>query len=415
MVIISNGFRRFHLAVAAAEVAARARLRLFLTGAYPLESIRRLVSRIPVSPTRIKRLLERREAVNEDLIRPFWLAESMFLGARLVAPTAEDGTSALDVLAMRLYGLQAARAVADVDGSAEIYHYRAGFGGASVATARERGMVTLCDHSLAHPRAVEFLVERGGAVPSAATDTKVGRFWSHVLADIEQADAVLANSHFVKDTFAQQGWNRSPVHVIYLGIDDDFADSIPDRRTLPGAHAGPLRLLFAGTFEARKGADVLVAALRRMEDLRWTLDVVGHIPRAAAERHADFLADPRVRVRGHVLQSALAAEMVMADVHVFPTLAEGSARVVFQALACRCYVVTTPNAGSIVEDGVHGLLVKPGSATSLEHALRRVIADREGLAAVGAANGDLIGRSYRQRHYGDNLVALYERLTTHKT
>ena len=48
-----------------------------------------------------------------------------------------------------------------------------------------------------------------------------------------------------------------------------------------------------------------------------------------------------------------------------PASVEGSARVVFEALAAGCYVITTPNAGSIVKDEVHGALVEPGSADGL--------------------------------------------------
>ena len=42
-----------------------------------------------------------------------------------------------------------------------IYHYRAGFGQASVQTAKELGIVALCDHSIAHPRGTVGMSTRG--------------------------------------------------------------------------------------------------------------------------------------------------------------------------------------------------------------------------------------------------------------
>src|SRR5207253_238786 len=95
---------------------------------------------------------------------------------------------------------------------------------------------------------------------------------------------------------------------------------------------------------------------------------------------------------------------------VFPSLAEGSARVVFEALACGCYVVTTPNAGSIVEDGLHGALVAADAPGPLRDAVAAAAADRERIAAIGDANAGLIASRYRQADYGDALAALYARL-----
>ena len=103
--------------------------------------------------------------------------------------------------------------------------------------------------------------------------------------------------------------------------------------------------------------------------------------------------------------------MAAADVFVFPTLAEGSARVVFEAMAAGCFVVTTANAGSIVEDGVHGRLVAPGDPMALAAALRATAGDRETVARIGRANAALVARDYRQAEYGTRLFELYERLS----
>jgi glycosyltransferase involved in cell wall biosynthesis len=46
-----------------------------------------------------------------------------------------------------------------------------------------------------------------------------------------------------------------------------------------------------------------------------------------------------------------------ADVFVFPSLCEGSAMVTYEALAAGLPVITTPNAGSVVRDGVDGFIV----------------------------------------------------------
>jgi glycosyltransferase involved in cell wall biosynthesis len=103
----------------------------------------------------------------------------------------------------------------------------------------------------------------------------------------------------------------------------------------------------------------------------------------------------------------LAKRMAAAEVFVFPSLVEGSARVVFEALAAGCYVITTRNSGSIVRDGVHGSLVPPDDPAVLARAIGHAQRIRSALAGIGKRNTELISSSYRQRHYGDALEKLY--------
>jgi glycosyltransferase involved in cell wall biosynthesis len=157
--------------------------------------------------------------------------------------------------------------------------------------------------------------------------------------------------------------------------------------------------------------DTLLSALERIQDLDWEITFVATGNPALRKQFESLLALPRVRSMDFVPRDQLARVMSRHDVFVFPSLAEGSARVVFEALACGCFVITTPNAGSIVGDGVHGLLVKPGDVDDLERAIRRVLAmDRLEIARIGSANADVVKDSYRQQHYGDTVLGLYEQL-----
>jgi glycosyltransferase involved in cell wall biosynthesis len=414
MVIISNGFNRFHLAVAAAEAHRRGMLDLFLTGAYPTSAVGRFIKAIGLDRRRkVARLLDREEAIPERLVHPFWLAEAVHHAAQRLpdAVPLRGLRVALDVFSLRFYGWLAIKPVERM-ADAKVYHYRAGFGGLSVARAKARGMVVLCDHSIAHPEVVEYLVANDGRFPPRGAVAGISAFWRCVLGDVNQADAVLVNSDFVKETFVHQGWRPHKVHVIYWGIDDRFLEVIPPRPAGPPCDpAQPLRLFFAGTLERRKGAEELLVALRTIGDaFPWSLDIAGGIEPAVARRFADVLDDARVRRLGTLSRADLAARMSTAEVFVFCSRAEGSARVVFEALACGCYVVTTPNSGSIVEDGVHGALVPPGDPEAVAAALRHAFDDRHRLAEIGRCNAALVRERYRQRHLGDALESLYRRL-----
>jgi glycosyltransferase involved in cell wall biosynthesis len=198
------------------------------------------------------------------------------------------------------------------------------------------------------------------------------------------------------------------VHVIYLGVDDNFLAGVGARSARPDT--APVRLLFAGRFERRKGADVLVEALQELDDVDWELVIAGPVMPDILAAHSRFLGGPRVKLLGTIRRPELAREMSSAPVFVFPSYAEGSARAVFEALACGCYVITTPQSGTIVEDGVHGALVAPDDVAGLSAAIAAAAEDRARVAETGQRNAALIAARYRQSDYGDALAALYAAL-----
>ncbi|MFY0634058.1 MAG: glycosyltransferase family 4 protein [Vannielia sp.] len=311
---------------------------------------------------------------------------------------------------MRMFGQRAGKFIDRLpNDAAGIYHFRAGFGQASVDLARRRGLKTICDHSLVHPSLLQPLIENDGQFPADRPDPPNG-FWSCVLEDIESADLVLVNSDFVAETFVFMGFDMSRVAVAYLGVEDKFMACLPVERTYGDAgDAAPLKLLFAGGIGARKGVNLIQECLSKAPDLPLKLDLAGSLSPGAAKAYAGLLADKRVTYHGMLSQQDLAELMSRSDAFVFPTLAEGSARVVFEAMAAGCAVITTPNAGSVVQDGKGGYLIAPGNVDALQEALTKACEARELIAKMGRANTALVKSKYRQANYGDKLEEIYAR------
>jgi glycosyltransferase involved in cell wall biosynthesis len=412
VVIISNGFSKFHLAIAAAEVSRRGELRRLVTGAYPTPRMKTVVSRFGLGGhPKFQRLLAREEEVPPALVRPLWAPELLNQAAAVLEPRsglAKRYGAKLARTSLRFYGRAAAKEIKRHGRPGDVYHYRAGWGGVSVPLAKERGMLALCDHSIPHPAVLEYLVNNEGRLPPACAPRPISPFWAHVAADLNQADRVLVNSEYVKRTFIHEGWDPTNIDVIYLGVDDQFLEQIPPR----APRHGPVQLLFAGAFERRKGAVDLLTALGAIDGEDWRLDVVGAVAADVRARYPHFFCDPRVSFCGTVARSEVARRMSDAEIFLLPSLAEGFARVVFEALACGCYVITTPNAfdPEILEDGVNGAIVPPGDATALEGAIRRAIEQRGSLAEIGSRNAELVRGKYQQSQYGESLVRLYEAL-----
>jgi glycosyltransferase involved in cell wall biosynthesis len=150
---------------------------------------------------------------------------------------------------------------------------------------------------------------------------------------------------------------------------------------------GPIiRLLYVGFVRPEKGLEYLIQAVSRLKiDRPWELVVIGRDARwypqygAKLDELAEKLGlEDRIRWHGYVPYGPeLFGQLRQADVFVFPTLSEGTPRVLVEARANGLPLVST-NVGGIptsVTDGVDGLLVPPRDASAMARAVERVVRD----------------------------------------
>lgn len=380
-----------------------------LTGAHPSGFVGAVTRALPVKRSYLLgRLLDRRVDMEPDRVHPDFASELVYKTGQVLRAIGADGAGAtVGDAGIRLASLRAARFI-QTAGPFSAYHFRSAYGLQSIETARRRGIPTICEYSIAHPLAMQPLLENSGRLPAQWRPAQLHGIWRLALDDLERADWIVVNSDFVRETFEWAGVDTTHLRVIYTGVAAQFMDAIPQRDYEPGE--GPLRLLFAGEIGPRKGADGLFRALSTLKGVDWRLDLIGRVTPSISTGWSEFLGDSRVTWRSNVRIKELAALMSRAEVFVFPSLAEGSARVVAMAMAAGCYVVTTPNSGSVVQDGIHGRLVPPDDHDALAATLMEVADQRRTLPLAGRANADLIRREYLVEHYVDRVISFYEEI-----
>jgi glycosyltransferase involved in cell wall biosynthesis len=411
-VIISNGHFKFILGTVAAELHKRGLLKLFITAGYPSPIVAFLVRTFAGASKGGARLLDRKENVPNSLVCTMWLSEFIQKLAGLLFSVGSSNNYILYGFSLTLYSWKAIKVIKQTN--AEIYHYRAGYGRGSVAEAKRKGMITICDHSLAHPRVLHYMIENGGQFPALEFVPAITRFWADVEDDINQADFVIVNSDFVKDTFLNRGWDARRVFVAYTGLDDALVNNKP-ARSVSIEDAECIRFQFAGEGGPRKGLPDLLRAFQGINDLPWSLSIVGDIHQSVLDEFSQFLKDSRIKLIPFCSRNELLNTMGQADVFVFPSLAEGSARVVFMAMAMGCFVITTENSGSVVSDGINGTIVKPGNLAELKDAIRNTFAHKDQLKLIGLANSEVIEKKFTQSNYGARIVHIYEEIIACKS
>jgi glycosyltransferase involved in cell wall biosynthesis len=162
------------------------------------------------------------------------------------------------------------------------------------------------------------------------------------------------------------------------------------------------RVLFVGTAGLRKGihylakAAELLAGKGRKYEFRIAGDLTPKIKQQPECRHLNFV--------GRIPHGAIQAEYAQADVFVLPSLAEGSAEASYEALAAALPVITTEAAGSVVRDGIEGLIVPERDPVALAAAIERIVENRNLRAKMSSA-ARTRARDYTLERYGDRLIA----------
>jgi glycosyltransferase involved in cell wall biosynthesis len=192
------------------------------------------------------------------------------------------------------------------------------------------------------------------------------------IEEARTADWIIAPSDYVVSTLIEVGARPERIVKIPYGVDvERFTPA-------PAQPRDTFRLLLVGLLTQRKGIMYLLEAARRLALPNLQVVLVGHLflDRAALAPYADLFT--------HVPHTTEIERYYReSDVFVLPSIHEGSAQVTYEAMASGIPVVTTPNAGSPVRDGIDGFIVPVRDIEALMERIERLYLDRDLRAQMG--------------------------------
>lgn len=294
--------------------------------------------------------------------------------------------------------------------NADVVLVRSGAGqSGAIRTARKNGLAVVTDQSLAHPAFIHAVLraefERFGL--TVGYDPKAD-LWKLVLRDCASADLLLVNSDFVKETFVDLGYPAEKIRVAYLGVRETFFN-LKQNYDIDG----PVKILFTGNFDVRKGVRVLLEAIRlcRSEGLDLRLELIGNLgngePCLQPSDSEFFTHTP------FVPPTELAGAFARADLFVFPTFAEGSSRSAMEAAAAGLPVITTKNCGLPLEHGKSALYAPAGDVESLAAAISLASADHALRSSLGRNAMKMVTGNYTWAHYGERVANVLSEAVEH--
>jgi glycosyltransferase involved in cell wall biosynthesis len=246
---------------------------------------------------------------------------------------------------------------------------------------QKRGGIYVCDRGSTHSRYQNELMQeehKRWKMPPPS--------WSDFLIENEEneyatADAITVPSDFAKESFVSQGIDPKKVFVTPYGV--NLQEFYP---TEFKKGRDTFRILFVGQISLRKGIPDLLEAFRKFRHPKKELILVGGMQ---PEMRQFFLSRKLEGIRfvGVLPRNRVRKYMVESDVMVLPSIEEGQALVLAQALACGVPIIATRNTGAenLFVHGREGLIVPFRNPCALHAALERMAGDQSLLESMGNA------------------------------
>lgn len=418
-VLISSGSDKFQLIPLAAELDKKNQLDInVFTSAYPRNNEIKFLRLLNLSKFKIiDRFIERKENIAQSKVEDYRISEILLKVANLFKNNLKL-KNYFRKLGLVQYSSKIKISIKKK--LPEIYHFRCQYGLDSVGYSKKFNIVQICDHSIAHPlflynqlfSKIKYLNPLEISNDESFDFNKLPLELRKQYEDIHNAENILVNSDFVKKTLIHYGIPSSRVKVIYWGCDDKF---LSYNKKFSKKRYPKKKFIYAGTWCERKGVNYLAEALI---DLREEVELTV----AGANIEEIYEITPALKnsklslkVLGYISRKELSRVLCKHKIFIFPSLCEGSARVIFEAMASGCCILTTNNSGSIVKDNEHGFIFKEGNVESLKKSIRKIIlkTDKE-IEEIGFKNFTLVRECFNQQVYGDKVSEYYQTLLQKK-
>jgi alpha-maltose-1-phosphate synthase len=201
----------------------------------------------------------------------------------------------------------------------------------------------------------------------------------------KDTEIILATHIFCASSFTRRTIPESIRSSIKISVVPYGADCSPAAKAWRDSdQRGPLKLLFVGRLDPRKGLHVLFRALHGMSKQTYELTLAGRwVP--GFKEYLDRKYSVHYKEAGQIRHRDLHNTYTRHHAFVFPSLFEGFGLVILEAIAAGIPVIATERTGApdvLTHDS--GFIVDAGNAEALRQSIEHLLTNRRDLPERGA-------------------------------
>ncbi|MBI4843575.1 MAG: glycosyltransferase family 4 protein [Nitrospirae bacterium] len=272
----------------------------------------------------------------------------------------------------------------------------------TIRKAKELGAVTILDttntHILNQSRVLEEEYDRLGIKYSFNTPAIIEKG----LREYEEADYITVRSSFAGRTFTERGITADRLFAVPSGIRmENFRQTKKEDDVF--------RIIYCGLSCIKKGTHCLLRAFKELEMKNAELWLIG-----------DALDDIRPMMKHYegiykalpfIQKNELFKYYSQGSVFVMPSLEEGLAKVIIEAMACGLPVIATENTGAedIFRDGREGFIIKAGDTEALKEKILYMYNNQDARREMGEAAKARVQTGFTVTAYADRMIEAFSR------
>ncbi len=223
--------------------------------------------------------------------------------------------------------------------------------------------------------------------------------------ELKFADYIFVPSEIVKESLIQLKIDEKKILKISYGI--DTSKFLPKSEYIKNE---ALKIIFVGSITWHKGIEILLKAVSDLKQkINFELNLVGGMgdTEEILEKYKGLY-----KYHSYIPNERLPAVYRENDIFVFPSLLEGFAQVVLEAMVCGLPVIITENVGAkdCVRDGIDGFIIPPGDVYSLKEKILYFYHNREKIEEMGK-NAVSQARKYTWERYREKVREIIRRIS----
>ena len=257
--------------------------------------------------------------------------------------------------------------------------------------AKAHGWKTLLVQIDPGPEEEAIVAQEAARVRELAADWQPApsEYWALWREECKLADRIVVNSEWSREALVRRRVPHEKTSVIPLAYEvirlPDHETMRPQKREYPDRFTfeRPMRVLFLGLINLRKGVARLLEAARILRDEPVEFWMVGPVEIA----HASAIGNAgHVKWFGPVTRKQATEFYRDADVFILPTLSDGFAITQLEAQAHGLPVIASEFCGEVVDNGRNGIVLEEPTAACIAAAVRDCLADADRLRKLAAAS-----------------------------
>lgn len=224
------------------------------------------------------------------------------------------------------------------------------------------------------------------------------------LEEYKQADYISVLSTFSKQTFLDKGFPPEKILMNPLGVDIETFSPLPKYDNI-------FRIIFVG-MRLEKGLQYLLQALEELKLKKielWLIGKLGFDIKPILNRHRGSFkyigAIPHTELRRYYSQGS---------VFVLPSLEEGFALSLLEAMACGIPVICSDNTGGklAVREGIDGFIVPTRDVEALKEKIAYLYQHPDVCKEMGRQTRQRVKDNFTLNHYGERIIDTYKNIVS---